>query len=447
MAKEKPRSGRTTPGDLPLQSLTICGFKSIDEARTIHFRPLTILAGANSAGKSTIIQPLLLLKQTLEATYDPGALLLNGPNAKFTSLAQLLPKTRKGGTEGELWFEIRLSSTAGCRIALRRGTATPVELSHILRAVDGVWHRVQPGDIPLTEITTISKDLLHHLHPNPEQVRIRYTPNRCFIDYTITPPDDRGIWSSPHRVTTTFDDYEAAITKILHVPGLRGNPKRNYALTAVGERFPGTFEEYTASVIAAAQRNKDQAFLDQLAADLNELGLAWKVHAGSVDDTQVELKVSRLPKRTEENADDLVSIADVGFGVSQTLPVVVALLTAQPGQLVYIEQPELHLHPRAQHAMAGLLARAAMRGVRVVIETHSSLLLLGIQRLIATGDLDHTKVVLHWFTRNPATGMTDITSADLDSAGRFGDWPEDFDDVTLTAQQAYLDAAEKKLAQ
>ena len=81
----------------------------------------------------------------------------------------------------------------------------------------------------------------------------------------------------------------------------------------------------------------------------------------------------------------MVSIADVGFGVSQVLPVLVALIVAEPGRLVYLEQPELHLHPRAQVALAQVLAAAAKRGVRVVAETHSSLLLLAVQTLVAEG--------------------------------------------------------------
>ncbi len=139
----------------------------------------------------------------------------------------------------------------------------------------------------------------------------------------------------------------------------------------------------------------------------------------------------------------MVSIADVGVGVSQTLPVLVALQVAKPGQLVYIEQPEIHLHPRAQTAMAQVLANAAQRGVRVVAETHSSLLILGIQTLVAEGKLAPELVKLHWFERR--NGRTEITSRDLDEAGAFGDWPEDFADVTLEAESRYLNAAEEHL--
>ena len=78
------------------------------------------------------------------------------------------------------------------------------------------------------------------------------------------------------------------------------------------------------------------------------------------------------------------------------------------------------------------------------METHSSLLLLGVQTLVAEGELEPDKIKLHWFQRD-GDGRTQVRSADLDEAGRFGDWPEDFDDVTLQAQKEYLDAADRRL--
>lgn len=138
----------------------------------------------------------------------------------------------------------------------------------------------------------------------------------------------------------------------------------------------------------------------------------------------------------------MVSIADVGFGVPQTLPVLVALRAANDGQLVYLEEPETHLHPRAQVKLADILVDAAMRGVRVAAETHSTLLLTAIQTLVAKGELKPELVRLHWFRRDPRTGATQVTPASLDENGAFGDWPEDFDDVILKAESAYLDAVE-----
>ena len=94
--------------------------------------------------------------------------------------------------------------------------------------------------------------------------------------------------------------------------------------------------------------------------------------------------------------------------------------------------------------MAQILADAAIRGVRVVIETHSQILLLGIQTLVAEGKLAPELVKFHWFTRNN-DGSTAINSADLDETGAFGDWPEDFAETSLKAESRYLDAAETRL--
>lgn len=95
--------------------------------------------------------------------------------------------------------------------------------------------------------------------------------------------------------------------------------------------------------------------------------------------------------------------------------------------------------------MAGVLADAAKRGVKLIIETHSKLLLLGIQTLIAEGNLSPDLVSLNWFERD-REGITHITQGQLDEYGRFGDWPEDFDDVSLNAESRYLDAIDKRMA-
>ena len=75
-----------------ISAVAVEGFKSIRNPTEIAIKPLTILAGANSSGKSSIMQPLLLMKQTLEAPFDPGTFLLDGPNVRFTSAHQVVSK-------------------------------------------------------------------------------------------------------------------------------------------------------------------------------------------------------------------------------------------------------------------------------------------------------------------------------------------------------------------
>ena len=188
-------------------------------------------------------------------------------------------------------------------------------------------------------------------------------------------------------------------------------------------------------------RTKKDEKMNSVTAALKALNLTGQVDSNSISDVSLDLQVGHLTKNTSE-VSNLVSIADAGFGVSQVLPVIVALIAADPGQLVYIEQPELHLHPRAQVALAQVFADAAKRGVRIVAETHSSRFLLGIQTLVAEGELSPELVKLHWFSRSEE-GITQVNSVNLDEEGAFGDWSVDFDDVDLNAESRYLDAVDK----
>ena len=90
-----------------IRSISVSGFKSVATEQTIEIRPLTLLAGVNSSGKSSMMQAILLLKQTLEASYDPGPLLLNGPNVRFTSADQLLSHVTEGNEASELVIGVR----------------------------------------------------------------------------------------------------------------------------------------------------------------------------------------------------------------------------------------------------------------------------------------------------------------------------------------------------
>jgi len=429
--------------------LTVARFKSIRHEQSIEIRPLTILAGANSSGKSSIMQPLLLLKQTLEAPYDPGALLLNGPNVQFTWVKQLLSRVADEEPVDGFHVGVEVGAKMALTTYFARGMKKGLEViqtTYASNAESGNLYREMSqeemhmllkrhlknlGDIPDDELAKVIRNLIEHTEHQMVLKR-----NRCFLTLTAQ-SQEATLFGMPFY----SDLVKRYINRIIHLPGLRGNPERTYPITAVGSAFPGTFEKYVASIIGQWQAENDEAKLIPINRDLTRLGLASGVRAMPINDTQVELLVKLLPQHKME---DMVSIADVGLGVSQTLPVIVALHAAEPGQLIYLEQPELHLHPRAQSAMAEVLTDAALQGNRLVVETHSSLLLLGIQTLVAEGKLPPEIVKLHWFKLRD-DGSTQIVSADLDKAGAFGDWPEDFAQVVMDSENRYLDAAEAKL--
>jgi len=447
MAKKRASSNKPKPAPAPegITRITVAGFKSISEEQSIEIAPLTILAGANSSGKSSIMQPLLLFKQTLEANYDPGALRIDGPNVKFTSTDQFLCHVETNEHEAEFHVGIEAGNKA-ITTYFKKYRGKGLDVQH-MSYIAGSKKRILRVGMTQKQILSNNFSFLESSSVTTSQIyekNFEWTVdrNRCFLKAILKDEEGHSQNLRSFRVAdfSPSEDVEPFIREVIHLPGLRGNPERTYPVTAVGSMFPGTFENYVASVIAHWQTDKSK--IETLSKDLEKLGLTWKVAAKSLNDTQVELQVGRMIHGARGNARDMVSIADVGFGVSQTLPVLVALLAAKPHQLVYLEQPEIHLHPRAQTAMAEVLADAANRGVHVVVETHSSLLLLGVQTLVAQGKLAPNKVKLHWFKRRAGDGATEITTADLDESGAFGDWPEDFDDVTLEAQSNYLDAAE-----
>jgi len=424
-----------------ITQITVSGYKSISQEQSIEVRPLTILAGANSSGKSSIMQPLLLLKQTLESGYDAGALLLNGPHLRFTSAEQMLPRVGRGGSVDTFYVGVRLGPDNALTVYFSRQPNKGFEIQQMVHISKNDKTTLRLGmthDEIVANLAPQVRDF-HQVISREEKTEPEWkvVRDRCFLALET--------YSKGRRIGGSYlaSIFAGAIGAVMHLPGLRGNPERTYPVTAVGPTFPGTFEKYVASVVVQWQAERTEGKLEKLGRDLKRLGLTWKVTAQPINDTQVELQVGRLTHAARGGAHDLVSIADVGFGVSQTLPVLVALNAAKPGQLVYLEQPEIHLHPNAQFGMAQVLADAASRGVRVVVETHSSLLLLGVQSLVAEGVIPPNLVKLHWFKRRD-DGTTEVKSADLDEAGSFGDWPEDFAHVALEAESRYLDAAEAR---
>jgi predicted ATPase len=429
-----------------IQSISVCGFKSIAEKQKIEIKPLTVLAGANSSGKSSMIQPLLLMKQTLEATYDPGVFLLDGPNIKFSKIDQMFSRLGGKQCKNRMIIQLEIQKDRPIEIVYKKEkTGLSIEQMTYRDEKDNeeiiISENLTHEEIE-NRLGKIKFNMFNYFQKKVEKNNFRFSviPERCFLGIYLSDEkknDSLMFRMSPAGIT------EQILRRFIHLPGLRGNPERNYVLAAIEEEkgYFGVFQNYVASLLHNWQINNDER-LDKVNSDLKKLHLVYGVRSERVDDTKIEVKVGRMVKCGNKKNDDMVSIADVGIGVSQVLPVVVALQAAEPGQLVFIEQPEIHLHPKAQVEMAEILVNAAKRGVRTIIETHSPTILLGIQILVAEGKCDPDLIKLHWFTRNE-NGITTIDSRDLDNKGRYGDWPEDFGETELKLQDRYLTAVEE----
>ncbi len=442
MSQVEPKKGIT--------KISISGFKSIATECSIEIRPLTILAGANSSGKSSIMQPLLLMKQTLESSTDYGALRLGGDNISFTSAQQILSYSSDGKQTDTLTVAVELANSYKFKNTFKKPPKKAIDL------IETIYY---DGDEMLrANIGMSSTEILESLTP---QLKIFYqfdnlsTVNNLstlynssvlqeytwdidrFSCFNVYKYNENESSSSMFLAYKPFSAFLAEIPNLLHIQGLR-SLERILLVTGITQDFSGNFEKYVASLIYSWQTSETDK-LQILNTCLQTLNLSKRIEATEINDTQIELKVNR-----SLDSDDMVNIVDVGSGVSQVLPVLVALVAAEPEQLVYLEEPEIHLHPRAQANLGAIIVDAANRGVRVVLETHSDLLLRRIQSLVAEDKISPDKAILHWFSRDE-NGFTKVTSSDMDSVGAFGDFPEDFSEVDLEEESRYIEAAESKL--
>ena len=320
-----------------ITKIVVSGFKSLVEECAIDIRPLTILAGANSSGKSSIMQPLLLLKQTLELEFDPGPLWLEGPNVQFTEAEQFLSKLVN--RERVNRFQIRIGTQGFDSYFLTttifRKEQSGIELVEMTREDKSEtappWHSKHITLYPEMSPEEVNSLADQHLIPKGSDAVGR---SRCFLRF-----ESQDGYTSLN-ITSNLESY---IFNTIHLPGLRRDPERIYKLTSTGPRYPGTFDHYVASIIHNWQ-NTENDRLKTLINALHRLGLTGQISTKKIGDSGIEIKVG-LFTHDKTRETDMVSIADVGLGVSQVLPVLVALIVAKPGQLVYLEQPELHLHP------------------------------------------------------------------------------------------------------
>jgi len=127
-------------------------------------------------------------------------------------------------------------------------------------------------------------------------------------------------------------------------------------------------------------------------------------------------------------ASDFQRPQNVGFGLTQLFPVIVALLAAREDDIILVENPEVHLHPRAQQDIGLLIAQVASSGVQVIVETHSDHVLNGIRLAVKSKAIGNADVAIHFFGSPQPSGEVTMSSPDIDADGRLSSWPEGFFD-------------------
>jgi predicted ATPase len=413
----------------------------------INFAPITGFFGTNSSGKSSIMQMLLLLKQTREATDRNLPLNLNGQYVKLGTFSELIHKHDESLT---LSWSIAYKLQKPLKIADPSEKKSDFLVNSNEIEVSGALRKKGNKELISTSLKYLADGKSFGIEPKREddsnEYELTYTGLKGFRFLRASGrvwglPSPSKSYAFPDQARTYYQNasflsdfeetFESQFDRIYYLGPLRRNPDRDYLWGHTIPRDVGTAGEYCIDAILAAtdarrsdnfkSKGKKIPFQELIAHWLKELGL---IHSFKIEEIAENSNRYQVKVRVREHSSE-VSLTDVGFGISQILPVITLLQYVPNGSTVLLEQPEIHLHPLAQAALADVIINAALhRKVQVVLESHSEHLLLRIQRRIAEGSLKSEDVKFYFSQAN--NGHSELKELDVDLFGTIKNWPANF---------------------
>lgn len=454
-----------------LKSLSFTNFKSWEKA-DLQCGRITGVFGTNSSGKTSLLQFLLLLKQTKEATDRAISLELNGDLVKLGSIKDAIHRHDENRSI-EIKLAFQLASDLSLGDPSDKRTATVAKGPDLgFEAQIGVQ---QQAPVARTIAYTIGNMRFSLSQRNDELTSFDLSAaplNGHQTNFSLKRmagrkwkiPGPIKSYAFPDQARTYFQNsgflseleaaYEAELDKVFYLGPLRQYPQRDYLWarsrpTDVGQRGERTIDAILAATEAEEKRNlkpkaRLMSFQAMIAHWLREMGLidSFKVEEIAPGSNRWQAKVCTRTGASE------VLLTDVGFGLSQVLPVITLLQYVPECSTVILEQPEIHLHPLAQAGLADVIIQAAThRKVQVILESHSEHLLLRLQRRIAENAISSDDVKMYFC--DAPRGVSILTPLEIDLYGNIGNWPDKFmgDAFTETAEAELARLRRKKAAE
>ena len=411
-----------------ITELRVRNFKSWQDTDRLQLAPLTGLFGANNSGKTSILQVLLMLKQTAEhPSPDWNEPLYFGDEESLVNL----------GSFDDI---------------IHRPTNDP-SLS-----ISVFWKHIGPYSVNSLFFSTFidKKDKQPHLVESYYTVdgrdfKIEWTPQgyrfksahhsigvNLFRCYGVVNP------SGPLEPFLRYQDaFENLFSRVLYLGPLRQNPRHRYIWEGDHPKGVGQYGEQAISALLSG-RVQLSSIDEQIPKWLQRLKLIDSYRLNPISETAQEYEF--LVKQYKGGPE--VRLTDVGFGVSQVLPVLILCYSAPEGSILILEQPEAHLHPSAQSELGDVLVDVVKnRNVQIILESHSAFMLHRLQRRIAEEEepISEKDTALYFCQIND--GTSEIERLKLDEYGNISNWPQNFfgDDVGDLVEKTKAEMKRRKV--
>ena len=417
-------------------------FKSWKKTGALRVAPLTGFFGANSSGKTSILQVLLMLKQTVERPPDWNDALDFGDESTLVNL----------GSFGDVIYRHRQDLSLAITVSWNLPEKLPFKLS-----IRGSDYRIETQTLSFsTSIVKIDRHSVtaksftygiggrhFSIDWSPDKNRISHDAERVFLSgplfrcYGVRSKSP----SNPKRYLWRFEEaFEKLFSRICYLGPRREYPRPIY--TWEGDHPEGVGQHGREMVSALFSARMQLLDLDeQVPRWLQRLELidSYRLVPVSEHENSYEFLV------TKHKGGPEVRLTDVGFGVSQVLPVLILCYYVPEGSILILEQPEAHLHPKVQSDLADVLIDVVKnRNVQIILESHSEHLLHRLTRRIAEGKISANDMALYACQFND--GTSEIEPLKMDEYGNVSNWPRDFfgDDAGDVVERAKAEIKRRK---
>lgn len=395
-----------------LTQIKLINFKCFETETTFPLSQLNLLTGINGRGKSTLLQALLLMRQTTERE-TATVVFLNGSCLNLGTLEDV--RNQNASRDTPIIFEY--SSSPNQRLQYQLGNHPEDEAVLAIEAVT----------TPSLKFKRITGDRFQAYDSTEHEVE-------GWVTFFNLAPKLVNSWEdSPWSKESMFE-------RIHYLSTSRKIGPQPLDVPSVLWRFPqvGVKGELTVNIL---QKKGHGAVPESLCLETHPNTLisqtgAWLSHIFDGDPVEVvlvhfqEMRLLDILFKTHHHSSDRVNRPiNIGFGYSQALPIIVSGLLAKKGDILIIENPETHLHPQAQSRLLQFLAKVCQDGVQVFIESHSVHLLNAVRVTVKDQLVTPEQLSVLYFYQN--SEQSKVTQIPVLSTGSIEEWPEGFFDQTL----------------